>query len=66
MAEINRQKRTEASLSRAEREYLQQELLGLKPKNERLKRMIEAALQNIDEGVKPMTSEEIYEYLGRK
>ena len=66
MAEINRRKRSVETVSRAEREYLQRELLALTPRNDRLKRMIEAALQNIDEGVKPMTSEEIYEYLGRK
>ena len=66
MAEINRRKKPVESVSRADREYLQRELSALKPKNERLKRMIEAALQNIDEGVTPMTSEEIYEYLGRK
>ncbi len=66
MAESNRRKKPVASISRADREYLQRELLALNPKNERLKRMIEAALQNVDEGVTPMTSEEIYEYLGRK
>jgi hypothetical protein len=66
MAERNRHKKPIEVMSREDREYLQRELSSLKPKNERLRRMIEAASQNVDEGVTPMTSKEIYEYLGRK
>ena len=41
-------------------------LLSLKPRNEIVARMIERSLKAAEEGVEPLTPEEIREYLGRK
>lgn len=41
-------------------------LLSLKPRNELVARMIERSLKAAEEGLEPMTPEEIREYLGRE
>ena len=41
-------------------------LLSIKPRNEIVERMIERSLQALEEGLAPMTPEEVMEYLGRK
>ncbi len=41
-------------------------LLSLNPRNEIVARMIERSLKAAEEGLEPMTPEEIREYLGRE
>lgn len=41
-------------------------LLSIKPRNKIVERMIERSLQALEDGITPMTPEEVMEYLGRK
>lgn len=58
-------KKKRSRLSRAEIEEQRRMLLALKPTDKYVKRMIELSLQGLEEGVEPMTPDEIHEYLGR-
>ncbi|HEX4950601.1 MAG TPA: hypothetical protein VFZ34_28305 [Blastocatellia bacterium] len=48
------------------REEVERALLALQPADPHVRKMIELAVQGLREGVPRLTSEEIFEYLGRR
>jgi len=45
---------------------IREALLALDPESEFGRRLVELSLQGLDEGVEPMSADEISEYLGRE